>query len=113
MNGYHGPQEKEGELDSVGKQKVGMATLIVAIMHSKLEEMTSNVNLLTFDIDKSVFFSSLNFPSIPVVILEEFLGKGLELSEGCFWKIHSAVSGERGSEAEEDKGFHEERSSRR
>lgn len=48
-----------------------------------------------------------------MVILEEFLGKGLELSQGCFGKIHSAVSGERGSEAEEDKGFHEERSSRR
>ena len=38
-----------------------------------------------------------------MVILEEFLGKGLDLSEGCFGKIHSAVSGERGSEAEEDK----------
>ena len=56
MSEYHGPQEKEGELDSVGKQKVDMATLIVDIMHRKLEEMTSNVNLLTFDIDKSVFF---------------------------------------------------------
>ena len=57
-----------------------METLTVAIMHNKLEEMTSNVNLLTFDIDKSFFFffSSLNFPSISVVILEEFLGKGLE-----------------------------------
>ena len=90
-----------------------METLTVAIMHNKLEEMTSNVNLLTFDIDKSFFFFfSLNFPSISVVILEEFLGKGLEWSEGCFGKIHSAVSGERGSEAEEDKGFQEERSSR-
>ena len=59
------------------------------------------------------FFSSLNFPSIPVVILEEFLGKGLESSEGCFGKIHSAVSGKRGSETEKDKGLHEERSSRR
>ena len=56
MSGYHGPQEKEGELDCVGKQKVDTATLIVDIMHRKLEEMTSNVNLLTFDIDKSVFF---------------------------------------------------------
>lgn len=59
VNGYHegpGPQEKEEELDSVGKQKVDMETLIVAIMHNKLEEMTSNVNLLTFDIDKSFFF---------------------------------------------------------
>lgn len=59
MNGYHegpGPQEEEGELDSVGKQKVGMVTLIVAIMYSKFEEMTSNVNLLTFDIDRYVFF---------------------------------------------------------
>ena len=56
-----------------------METLTVAIMHNKLEEMTSNVNLLTFDIDKSFFFFfSLNFPSISVVILEEFLGKGLE-----------------------------------
>ena len=81
MNGYHegsGSQEKEKELDSVGKQQVDMETLIVAIMPNKLEEMTSNVNLLTFDIDKSFFFSSLNFPSISVVILEEFLGKGLE-----------------------------------
>lgn len=33
-----------------------METLTVAIMHNKLEEMTSNVNLLTFDIDKSFFF---------------------------------------------------------
>lgn len=48
-----------------------------------------------------------------MVILEEFLGKGLESSEGCFGKIHSAVSGERGSVTEEDKGLHEERSGRR
>lgn len=64
MNGYHegpGPQEEEGELDSVGKQKVGMVTLIVAIMYSKFEEMTSNVNLLTFDIDRYVFFPAWIF----------------------------------------------------
>lgn len=64
VNGYHegsGSQEKEKELDSVGKQKVDMETLIVAIMHNKLEEMTSNVNLLTFDIDKSFFFPAWIF----------------------------------------------------
>lgn len=45
-----------------------------------------------------------------MVILEAFLGKNLKHLKAA---LEDSVSGERGSETEEDKGLYEERSSRR